>query len=914
MKTILPTSLLLLSSLSRTSAYQWPKYLLSSINPLIGSAGPEPNLSGGMIPSVAPPFGSTRWVAQNQNSYVSATPFNYTESYMSNGTIHGFMGTRQPAIWMGESAWAAVVPGMSSGSDGDVKAGFEERGLSKVAGTEKFGVGLYSVELDVPESGGSTIQVSMSASSRVGHLQFTFNQGSVSDYQPYIFLPTTRPATIFHNPNTFDITYPNGTVQISPSTNEICGSNTEMQDFILAPNSIKDAASHFTGWYCATFDTPFNETGYGITVGSGDSTMRSEWAESGSGEELGAYARFQFPSQDLINSTVTVNVRIATSMISAEQAMYNLNADSENELGSFDIHNTQSATENAWAEKVGRFQVETDDSSESEDKLAVFLTGVFHAMQYPYEVHEPNATSSNAQHYYSAYDNAIHQGESYSGYSIWDTYRAEWALLILLAPERIPGMVRSMLQDFDEGGWLPMWKNIIETNIMVGTHADSLLAEAVLKGFRSGSADGFEETFTTDELTTIWKAAWKDASVPPVKDSSVVYSDREEDVDYEVRAGLSTYFEQYASGQGWVANDIHSEAVSRTLDYAYDDHAVAVLSALIPSEIIQGNTPNLSEIAAEFYQNKSETVSYNVTTLLDDRSMANPWTVWNADASAPAVVTGGEDIQGFVQARQQNGDWAATTDGFTEGDRWVYSFAFVHDVAELVNRRGGNESFVKSLNEFFDGGWVDFTNEPAHHTPYLYALAGAAAYTQERVRQIAKSNYNNTPNGLSGNEDCGQMSAWYVFSAMGFYPVNPVSGVYVVGSPFFSSLNVSIPVPPFVPASHPSITSNPYYNSTTNSFNLQILAPGAETNPYVKGLKVNGRVIGDEEEPLISHEEIRYGGLIEFEMSDQVERWGGGRGVWAENITSDAESSSTSYSFTDQSHTSTVSVLEHVEL
>ncbi|KAJ3774306.1 glycosyl hydrolase family 92-domain-containing protein [Lentinula raphanica] len=914
-----PTSLLCLS-LSSASAYQWPTSLLSRINPLIGSAGPEPNLSGGMIPSVAPPFGSTRWVAQNQNSYVSATPFNYTESYANNGTIHGFMGTRQPAIWMGESAWASVVPGMSSGSDGDIKTGFEERGMPKIAGTEKFGVGLYSVELAIPESGGSTVQVSMSASSRVGHFQFIFKQGSDSEYQPYIFLPTTRPATIFHNPSTFVTTYPNGTVQISPVTNEICGSNTEMQDFFLAPNSIKDAASHFTGWYCATFDVPFNDIGFGVTVGSGDSTMRSELAETGSGEELGAYARFRFPSNDTQDNTrsepttMTVNVRIATSLISADQARHNLYADTQGDVGSFAIQDTQTVTENAWAEKIGRFQVETDNSSESEDKLAVFLTGVYHAMQYPYEVHETIPSSTNASHYYSAYDNALHEGESYSGYSIWDTYRAEWALLILLAPERIPAMVRSMLQDFEEGGWLPMWKNMIETNIMVGTHADSLLAEAVLKGFGAGSTDGFEETFTTEELTTIWKAAWKDASVPPVDDSSVVYSDREENVDYEVRAGLSTFFEQYAGGQGWVANDIHSESVSRTLDYAYDDHAVAALSTLIPSEIIQNNTPNLSSITSDFYQNKSEIADFNVTTLLTDRSMANPWTVWNADASAPAVATGGDDIKGFVQARQQNGSWAGTTDGFTEGDRWVYSFAFVHDVAELVKQRGGNESFVKSLNEFFDGGWVDFTNEPAHHTPYLYALAGAAAYTQERVREIAQKNYNNTPNGLSGNEDCGQMSAWYVFSAMGFYPVNPVSGVYVVGSPFFSALNVSLPVPPFMPESHPSITSNPYYNPATKSYELCILAPGAENKPYVKNLKINGRVIGDMEEPLISHEEIRFGGLIEFEMSDRVESWGGGKGAWAE-LTSklDAQSHSTSYSFHDQSQTNTVSV-DHVEL
>lgn len=331
-----------------------------------------------MIPSVAPPFGSTRWVAQNQNSYVSATPFNYTESYMNNGTVHGFMGTRQPAIWMGESAWAAVVPGMSLGVSGDIKTGFDERGLPKVPGTEKFGVGLYSVDLAIPDSGGSTVHVAMSASSRVGYFQFIFKQGSLTppsnssdSYHPYIFLPTTRPATIFHNPDTFDITFPSGTVEIFPEASEICGSNTEMQDWILVPNSIKEAASRFTGWYCARFDTPFSETGYGVTQRDSE----TEWEQAGNGEELGAYARFQFPQNG--DGSITINLRIATSLISADQARHNLNEESDG----FSIEETRSVTESLWAEKVGRFQVETDGSSNAEEKKAVFLTGVFHAMQ-----------------------------------------------------------------------------------------------------------------------------------------------------------------------------------------------------------------------------------------------------------------------------------------------------------------------------------------------------------------------------------------------------------------------------------------------------------------------------------------------------------------------------------------------------
>ncbi|KAK7455738.1 hypothetical protein VKT23_010770 [Stygiomarasmius scandens] len=692
-------------------AVDWSTKSLKHVNPLIGTTGPEPNLSGGMVASVAPPFASMRWVVQTQNSFVSQTPFNYSEEYAEHGVVYGFMGTRQPAIWMGESAWAGIVPGMTKGFGGKIKTKFEDRMLTRVPGTETFGIGMYSVELDIPGTEGSKVSVDMTATSRVGHFRFVFDStNGSSEYLPYIYLPTTRQATLFHSPDNFVTTFPNGTVEIhaSDSVLEICGSNEEMLDWIIAPTSIQEAASNFKGWYCARFDSGSSNATIGHGVVQGDRQM--EGATSGHGEQLGAYVLFAFPSD---SPKLTVHVRIATSLISAGQARINLDREIGDESAT-DIAATKAKTEAEWAEKVGRFDIVTGEGSDAQDVKTVFLTGVFHAMQYPYEIHEP-LVGSAVPHYYSAYDNSIHVGDSYSGYSIWDTYRAEWALQLLLAPDRIPGMIRSMLQDSDEGGWLPMWKNIIETNIMVGTHADSLLAEAVLKGFGPGimSPTGeveSEATFTEEELKRLWAAAWKDASVPPRNDASTVYSDREEGVDYEVRAGLTTFYN--GEHKGWVADDIHSESVSRTLDYAYDDHALAVLSSLLPESITS-----------------SAATVPNVSQFLNERAFTNPWSVWNPDASVISSLDGGE-IRGFVQGRNASGEWAGTfqflfllytiwmnlifqdiTSGFTEGDRWVYSFAFVHDVPGLIEHRGGNESFVRSLEEFFDGGWIDFTNE-----------------------------------------------------------------------------------------------------------------------------------------------------------------------------------------------------------
>ncbi|KAL0066690.1 hypothetical protein AAF712_006293 [Marasmius tenuissimus] len=817
-----------------TSRVESPFNLPSSfINPLIGNTGPEPNLSGGTSPSVAPPFGSCRWVPQNQQNWVSQTAYNYSESYRDYGRIHGFIGTRQPAIWMGESAWVGVVPG-----SGDfVKTGWEERALDVINGTEEFGVGSYGVELELPDEEQGKVKVEMSATSRMGHFRFTFEESS----KPYIFIPVTRQSTLFHAGDIYDHEYfPNGTVSIDMDAMEICGSNDEMQDTILIPTSIAENAKNFKGFFCAHFSTTAMASSFGVINGS-DAV---ENATSGSGTELGAYVRF---APSATNTTTIVNLRIGTSLLSIDQARWNV----DNEIPEGDeVEDTRTKTEAKWAEKVGRFEIETSD----DEAKTVFLTGVVRAMQFPYEVHDVSPDDPSKFSYYSAYDNGVHEGESYSGYSIWDTYRAAWPFQLLFAPERIPGLVRSMLQDYKEGGWLPMWKNIVETNIMISTHADSLLAETIRKGYLS--------LFTEDELKTIWEAVWKDASVPPAEDESTVYSDRQEGVDFEARAGLTTYMDPT---KGWVADDVHSESVSRTLDFAYDDHVLSILASLLPENVTASSTQN-------------------VTEFLDTRARTNVWTVWNPDVTSSSGKT-----QGYVQARFLNGSMnPSTTAGFTEGTREVYSFTqglvWGDVLDELVERRGGKEAFRESLDEFFDGGEVDFTNEPSHHTPYLYALAAPefARSTQRRVRELAKANFNNTPEGLSGarsfiNEDCGQTSSWYIFSAMGFYPVDPASGEYVLGSPFFSKMSVHIPRS----IAHSALAVNetgeevpdPFgaYNSTTDSYVLTILAEGAEDKWFVDDVKVNGVSKREQGSWTVMHEEIVWGGEIEFQMTDVEE-------------------------------------------
>ncbi|TFK34481.1 glycoside hydrolase family 92 protein [Crucibulum laeve] len=773
---------------------------IDHVNLLIGNGGDTPNGSGGMIPSTAPPFGMTRWVAQTQVNYVSATPYNWTHN-----TIHGFQATRQPAIWMGESASIALVPGLVQGGVPEkVKVDFEERGMKfKTDGKEEknevITPAYYSVELD--DGNGGTVKVEQTATSRVGHLRFTFSNPDPS-YVPYILLEASRPSIITSTPT--NITYPIGGIFIPSSGNEICGFSNERQDRIIAPISSKQFSNQFKGFFCARFDRELKSSSYGV-VQNGTVYPRLRKAE---GELLSAYSFFEKEEGE---KEVVVNVRVGTSFISVPQARANIDAEipdsKDAEMDAFaslssppgSLEHTSRRVRAQWTEKLNRITIE----GATEVQKEIFMTGVVHALQYPSEQHEILRGEHGGVYYYSGYDDTVHEGVSYTGYSIWDTYRAQSAWLILFAPERVPGMIASMLADYKEGGWLPMWKNIVETNIMVGTHADSLIAEAVLKGVK-----GFDT-----ELA--WDAVWKDASVPPVGDDTVEYSDREENVDYEVRAGLSSVYDD--PGKGWVADDIHSESASRTLDYAYDDYAAYVLAR------------ELGKPA-------------NVTNFLLERSLRASFTLFN-------------DETGFMEARNADGSWAGEDRGWTEGDKWAYSFDVVHDIPELIKRRGGNESFVNSLEEHFNGGHNDHTNEPSHHIPYLYAFAGAAYKTQERVREIARDNYNNTPTGLSGNEDCGQMSAWYLFSAMGFYPVNPVSGEYVVGSPLFDTLTIDLPPSP----------------SSGKSNKLIIRATDAPTKPYIKSLTINGEKINV---PFVRHDQIANGGEIVFEMSNKIEAWG----------------------------------------
>ncbi|CAM0141624.1 hypothetical protein VKS41_007573 [Umbelopsis sp. WA50703] len=710
---------------------------LRFVDPRIGTDGETVSEYGGMIPSTAPPFAMTRWTAMTRENNVSTCPYRYSDT-----KIHGFLGTHQPAIWMGESGQVSVAPGI-----GEIKSAFQDRGMPFSHDDETITPYYYKVSMDAGES---RIEAETTATSRVGYLRFTFEDHS----QPYVLVQGTTESI-------------EGDITVSPETQEIYGRNPERQDSDLGPSK----AEHFNGYFVARFDQKF--TGWGTAANATVHANKTSMTSTG----LAAYAQFA-------EGTKQVNVRVGVSYISIDQARQNI----ENEIpDGTTLEKTSSEIESVWADKLDRVQIEgaTDEQS------TVLYTGMFHSLQYPNEKFEINATGS---YYYSGYDDTVHEGNmSYTGYSNWDIFRAQWAFLIMFAPERVPGFITSMLNTYQQGSRLPLWENIVETNIMITTWSSSMIGEALRKGL--GDFD--------HELA--WQAVYKDAMVPPVDDLTVPYTDREEGVGLEARAGLTLYKQN-----GWVPGNQTSESGSRTVEYSWADYTVAVVA----------NYTGHGDEAA-FFERRAQNYHY----------------IFNNDTT-------------FMEARFKDGSWDSSNTTWTEGTNWIYTFNVPHDFPGLISLFNSSEAFESKLDEYFKDGHNDQTNEPSHATPYAYLYTQNPSKTSDVIRDLLKTNYNATETGLGGNEDCGQMSAWAFFGYLGFYPVNPTSGEYMIGTPHFDKVTLDLP---------------------GRNSKLTISAPDAPSKPYINAMKVDNNALV---KPIITHEQLMSATEFSFEMSSSPGDWG----------------------------------------
>lgn len=481
--------------------------------------------------------------------------------------------------------------------------------------------------------------------------------------------------------------------------------------------------------------------------------------------------------------------KVAISSVSMENARENM----MQEAPHWDFDRYVSSADDAWERQLGKIAVKG-----TEVQKEIFYTALYHTMI------QPNTLSDvNGEYMAADYTTRKVSGDEvhYTTFSLWDTFRASHPLYTLLEPERVTDFVKSMIRQYEYYGYLPIWQLWGQDNYcMIGNHSIPVITDAILKGIPGIDVEKAYEAVYNSSVTS------------------------HPGSPFEV-------WEKY----GYMPENIQTQSVSITLEQAYDDWCVAQLAAKMDKE---GDYERFSR-RSDYYRN-----------------LFNPTTK-------------------FFQSKNDKGEWIEPFDPyqyggngghpFTEGNAWQYFWYVPHDIQGLVDLTGGPKAFENKLDTFFTStyrseqmnhnasgfvGQYAHGNEPSHHVAYLYNYVGRPWKTQKYVSHIMNTLYNNTSSGYAGNDDCGQMSAWYVFSAMGFYPVNPADGRYIIGSPAFDECTLKL--------------------GGDKEFRIETVRKSAE-DIYIQSVTLNGKKYND---CFITHEDIVNGGTMVFKMGRRPSGWG----------------------------------------
>jgi predicted alpha-1,2-mannosidase len=537
-----------------------------------------------------------------------------------------------------------------------------------------------------------------------------------------------------------------------------------------------------TEYFAMSFSKPFYQYGH---QNQANDVYRGFWRKFDTNhnfpEMAGRQIRAYFDFK--VAAGEKVKIKFALSPVSTEGALKNLRA----EAPGWDFDKVKQDGQALWNKELHKINAQMID----EDEMVNFYTAMYHAFISP-------TTYMDVDGAYRGLDQNNHTANGFTNYttfSLWDTYRALHPLFNVIQPKRNADMAQSMLAHYDQSAqhMLPVWSHYANENwCMIGYHSVSVIADAVIKGNAPFDAD---------------KAL--DACVTTARHRS-----------YD---GLGYYMDN-----GYVAEDKSGASVSKTLEYAYDDWCIAQMAKKL----------NRNDIYAEFIKRAD-----NYRNVYDAAS-------------------------GYMRPRLSDGSFRKEFDplktdnqGFIEGNAWNYSLYVPHDPAAMIGLRGDVKAFSRHLDslftmhlpdEFFaeteditrDGiiGNYVHGNEPSHHAAYLYNWTGEPWKTQERVRMILKKMYKPAADGLGGNDDCGQMSAWYIFTSLGFYPVCPGSADYILGSPAVKSAVLAL----------------------ENGKTFTVEAPGqSDKNVYVQKVELNGKLVKDNK---ITHDDIMNGGRLVFYM------------------------------------------------
>ena len=708
------------------------------VNPLMGTDSKPDFSNGNTYPAIVRPWGMNCWLPQT-----GKMGNGWAYQYEAN-RIRGFKQTHQPSPWMNDYGQFALMPGTGRVRvDEDARASWFSH---KAETATPYYYSVYLADYD--------LTTEITPTERAARFRFTF--------------PRTDSAWVV-----LDALDKGSYVKLLPAQNRLIGYTTKNSGGVPA---------NFKNYFVIEFDHPFAEARI-----FNDKTLVAGLPELAA-DHVGAAVQFRTRQGE------QVQVRVASSFISAEQAERNLQ-----ELGTDDFETVKAKGRAAWNEVLGRVEVAGGTAAQQR----TFYSCLYRALQFPRRFYELDAAGQPV--HYSPFNGQVLPGYLYTDTGVWDTFRALFPLLNLLYPEENARMQAGLANDYREGGWLPEWASPGYRNVMVGNNSAAVVADAYLKGGR-----GYD-------INTLYEALIKDANhAGPLEAVG--------------RAGVDYY-----NKLGYVPYDVKiKENAARTLEYAYDDFAIAQLATAL-------KRPK-KEIA--LYTQRSQ----NYRKLFDKQT-------------------------GLMRGRNQDGTFQTPFnpfkwgDAFTEGNSWQYTWSVFHDVRGLMNLMGGRQKFVATLDTIFtlpptfdasyygeviheiremqvaNMGQYAHGNQPAQHIIYLYNYAGQPWKAQYWVREVLDRLYRPTPDGYCGDEDNGQTSAWYVFSALGFYPVCSATDQYVLGAPLFPKATLHLP----------------------GGHDVVLNAPGnSAANRYVQQLTVNGKPYSPN---WLSHRELSKGAVLDFEMS-----------------------------------------------
>jgi predicted alpha-1,2-mannosidase len=557
-------------------------------------------------------------------------------------------------------------------------------------------------------------------------------------------------------------------------------------------------------YFYAELSTPFNRSG------SFEKNVVSDKSEI-SGNSVGVYVGFEKLDKP-------VEVRVGISLISQEQAMKNLHA----EMQGKNFDDIQGESHRIWAKELGKVQVEGG----TERQKRIFYTSLYRCNERMVDITEDGQ-------YYSGYDKQIHQSDGHPFFVddwLWDTYRGLHPLMLILNPAQQGEMVQSYVKMYEQSGWMPSFPQFYgDFSAMIGFHSAALVWDSYQKGVKNFDVQKAYEGLRKNAM---------EATMLPWRSGPMCSLDS----FYHKNGWYPALPKDSVETVSMVDGFERRQAVALTLEHSYDDWCLAQLANAL---------------------GKAEDYSYFLKRSKNYRNVFNPAT-------------------GFMAPKMANGKWVEPFDPqlsggigsrayYAENNAWTWNFSVTQDIPDLINLLGGNEKFVKRVDALFNepthiskwqfmGQFPDATglngmfvtgNEPSFHIPYLYNYAGQPWKTQRRIREIMDLWFDDRPLGIPGDEDGGGLCSWYVFSAMGFFPVTPGSGIYAVGSPFFSSIKIQLP----------------------EGKTFQVLAEGcSQKAKYIQSAKLNGKVL---ESAFIRHQDIMNGGKLHLIMGTKPNKsWG----------------------------------------